>query len=349
MTPSLHTSIQWLRYRLKQLALYCLGWIKRHPQLLAVAGFASGLASFVLVERKPALAQIIVLLMVASWGLLMFENPLRRLALQRLRIKVPRPALHFVTQMVHQESLFFVLPFFFFTLTWNSGQLVFMGLLVSAAIVSLVDPIYYQRLAPRRWLYLAFHSFTLFAVTLTALPIIFQLTTAQTYPVALALAVVLALPSLSKVIARRRWWGTMLLVSTLLVLGVSGWMARLWVPPATLWLTDVSISFELDADTRTPGEPIRQLDSQQLHDNGLFAYTAIRAPRGLNERIYHVWSKDGEQIDRIALDIRGGRDEGYRAWTHKENFPELSAGRWRVRVVTEANQMIGVLRFEVVD
>lgn len=34
--------------------------------------------------------------------------------------------------MIHQETLFFVLPFFFITTTWNSGQLVFTGLLGAA-------------------------------------------------------------------------------------------------------------------------------------------------------------------------------------------------------------------------
>ena len=58
---------------------------------------------------------------------------------------------------------------------------------------------------------------------------------------------------------------------------------------------------------------------------------------------------DGREIDRIALDIQGGRKEGYRAWTHKQNFPAEPAGRWQVKVVTEAGQMIGMLRFSVRD
>ncbi|MCF3971835.1 DUF2914 domain-containing protein, partial [Pseudomonas aeruginosa] len=45
----------------------------------------------------------------------------------------------------------------------------------------------------------------------------------------------------------------------------------------------------------------------------------------------------------------GGREAGYRAWTHKRNFPAQPAGRWRVRVVTEAGQMIGMLRFRVTE
>lgn len=54
-------------------------------------------------------------------------------------------------------------------------------------------------------------------------------------------------------------------------------------------------------------------------------------------------------MDRIALDIHGGRKEGYRAWTHKQNFPQDVIGRWQVRVLTEDGQMIGVLRFIVTD
>ncbi|ORC45194.1 hypothetical protein BZK31_28815, partial [Pseudomonas floridensis] len=80
-----------------------------------------------------------------------------------------------------------------------------------------------------------------------------------------------------------------------------------------------------------------------------YAYTAINAPRGLEERIYHVWRHNGKEMDRIALDIHGGRKEGYRAWTHKQNFPQDVVGRWQVRVLTEDGQMIGVLRFVVTD
>jgi len=86
---------------------------------------------------------------------------------------------------------------------------------------------------------------------------------------------------------------------------------------------------------------------EQLH-RGLYAYTAIYAPRGLNERIYHIWQLNGRVIDKVALDINGGRTAGYRSWSHKENFPENSLGHWKIRVVTEANQVIGVLRFDVV-
>lgn len=126
-------------------------------------------------------------------------------------------------------------------------------------------------------------------------------------------------------------------------------MARFWVPPATLWLTEAAISTRFDNQNRTPGESIQEIGVNQLRSAGLYAYTSINAPRGLNERIYHVWRHNGEEIERIALDIKGGREEGYRAWTHKQNFPPDVLGKWQVRVLTEDGQMIGVLRFDVTE
>ena len=222
-------------------------------------------------------------------------------------------------------------------------------LLGVAALVSLVDPLYYKWLAPRRWVYLAFHALTLFAVLLTALPIIFHLSTPQTYLWALGIAVVLALPSLGGLFTSWNWKSVLGILSLAAVVGLAGWLGRTWVPPATLWLTDVAVTMTLDDESRKPGNRLRELTSQQLHGNGLYAFTAINAPRGLKERIYHEWTHNGRRVDRIPLEISGGRDAGYRAWTHKRNFPAQAQGKWRIRVMTEAGQMIGMLRFEVVE
>ena len=334
---------------MKHLLLTLVALIQRHPHLVALFGFVSGVASFLLVERQAELARVLALMMLVSWLWLILENILRERIAKRFGFELPPPVLRFATQMIHQESLFFVVPFFFITTTWNSGQLLFSGLLAVAALISVIDPLYYRWLAPKRWLFLAFHTLALFAVLLTALPIIFKLTTAQSYPLALGTAVLLSFPSLFSIITVRRWWRGMLLIGLTLALGAGGWLARTWVPPATLWLTEAAVVKQLDNRKRAPGASLTQLSLAQLSQDGLYAYTAINAPRGLNERIYHVWRHNGQEIDRIAVDIHGGRKKGYRAWTYKQNFPAHAVGRWQVQVLTEAGQMIGVLRFTVVE
>ena len=321
--------------------------MKRYPGLIALFGFCSGVGSFILVDRQRGMAGWIAVILLVSWVWLMLENTLTQWFARVFKREIPPPLLRYATQMIHQESLFFVLPFFFITTTWNSGQLVFTGLLGAAALVTITDPLYYKWLAPRRWLYLGMHTLALFAALLTALPIILNLTTAESYKLALGAAVLLSIPSMAVSLPLKTWRGWLVLPLIVIALGATGWLLRSWVPPATLWMTEVAVTTQVQS--RTPGESIEQISVSQLRSQGLYAYTSINAPRGLNERIYHVWLLNGQEVDRIALDIHGGRKEGYRAWTHKLNFPPNPVGRWQVKVLTEDGQMIGVLRFKVTD
>ncbi|WP_296267251.1 DUF5924 family protein [Pseudomonas sp. UBA6562] len=320
--------------------------LKRYPGVIALGGFLSGIGSFILVDRQASLASWIAIVLLVSWVWLMLENSLTKLFARLFKREIPQPLLRYATQMIHQESLFFVLPFFFVTTTWNSGQSVFTGLLGAAGLISIVDPLYYRWLAPRRWLFMALHMLTLFAALLTALPIILHLTTAQSFKLALVAAMALSFPSLVSSFPINNWRNGVALVLITLAVGGGGWMLRSWVPPATLWMTEVAVSTQVN--NREPGDSLKEVPASRIGGNGLYAYTSINAPRGLNERIYHVWQKDGKEVDRIALDIRGGRKEGYRAWSHKQNFPPDPVGRWQVRVLTEDGQVIGVLRFRVV-
>ncbi|MDB6049125.1 MAG: hypothetical protein JWR17_1871 [Pseudomonas sp.] len=334
----------WNRYVTRVLDL-----MKRYPGVIAFFGFVSGISSFILVDRQEGLATWIATILLVSWLWLMFENSVMKLFTRIFKRQVPEPLLRYGTQMIHQESLFFVLPFFFITTTWNSGQLVFTTLLGAAALVSIIDPLYYKWLASKRWLFLAFHTLTLFAALLTALPVILHLTTAESYKLSLGIAMLLSFPSMASSFPINHWRRVLLLLAMTLAIGGAGWLLRSWVPPATLWMTEVAVSTDFDDQNRTPGDSVEEISTSQLRKNGLYAYTSINAPRGLDERIYHVWRHRSREVDRIALDIHGGRKEGYRAWTHKQNFPDDSVGRWQVRVETEDGQLIGVLRFVVTD
>ena len=124
--------------------------LRRYPGLVALFGFCSGVASFLLVDRQAYLAKVLGVVLLVSWVWLILENLLRERIARRFGFELPLPLLRYGTQMIHKESLFFVLPFFFITTTWNSGQLLFSGLLAIAALASITDPIYYRWLAPRR-------------------------------------------------------------------------------------------------------------------------------------------------------------------------------------------------------
>ncbi|WP_256676657.1 DUF5924 family protein, partial [Pseudomonas sp. PICF6] len=231
--------------------------MKRYPGVIALGGFISGVGSFMLVDRQQGLATWITIIMLVSWLWLMLENSLTRLFTRIFKREIPQPLLRYATQMIHQESLFFVLPFFFITTTWNSSQVIFTGLLAASALVSIIDPLYYKWLAPRRWAFLALHTLTLFAALLTALPIILHLTTDQSFKLALGTAMLLSFPSLASIFPIRTVRNALAILCITVGIGAAGWVLRSWVPPATLWMTEVAISTQLE--DRTPGASLKEV------------------------------------------------------------------------------------------
>ncbi len=310
--------------------------------------FGAGLGSFFLVERQQWLGALLALGMLAAWLLLLFESLLGRLLARRGYPTLPHAATLFIAQMIHQETLFFSLPFLLATTVWSSGQALFTLLLIGLAVFSIVDPLYYRVADRYRWLYLAFHAQCVFLVVLVTLPIMLQLTTGQSLKLALGAMLIFSLPSLLHLTAQQRGRRWLMMLTLLPLLAGLAWTGRIWVPPANLWLSSAALSPAFDVEARSPRGELR-LTPDALAGDGLYAYTAIRAPRGLKEEIFHVWRHDGEEIDRITLNIEGGREAGYRAWSHKQNFPGDPVGRWRIDVMTDSGQRIGVLRFRVAD
>lgn len=320
----------------------------RHRRWLPVASFLLGVGSFFLVERQAALAQWVTALMLLIWVALLFEGLLSRLLAPVLGLRLPQQALRFAAQMLHQETLFFVLPFFLVTTTWASGQSLFTGLLILAAAVSTVDPLYFDRIAARRWLFLGYHGFTLFVVLLVAGPILLELTTGQTVTLASVAMAVCALPSFANALRPRRWWRWLLLIGLSASMGAAAWLGRFWIPPATLRTTAVVMTTQLNPATRTHGPARDDFSVADLRHGGLYAFTAIKAPRGLHQGVRHLWFHDGEAVDRIELAIVGGsRAQGFRTWSHKLSFGAQPAGAWRVEVRTDDGQLIGVQHFQV--
>lgn len=120
---------------------------------------------------------------------------------------------------------------------------------------------------------------------------------------------------------------------------VAHWMTRvgdsyeLHVEPRTLAST-----FSLSEDYhRTPGEPV-------------FVWTSVFAPARLSTSIVHKWQRligsRWETENTVLFPITGGRDDGYRGYSVKEN---ITPGAWRVSVETREGLVIGRVRFDVIE
>lgn len=81
-----------------------------------------------------------------------------------------------------------------------------------------------------------------------------------------------------------------------------------------------------------------------------YVFSAIFSPVKFATEVVHQWQYYDEEkkawIDsgRIVLPILGGREEGFRTYSLREN---LVAGLWRVKVVTTQGRVIGKVSFQV--
>lgn len=85
-------------------------------------------------------------------------------------------------------------------------------------------------------------------------------------------------------------------------------------------------------------------------NSDVYVFTSIFAPTELSKTVAHRWkwynptTEEWMVTDRIDYEITGGRDGGYRGYTYKSGMME---GRWEVDVITNDNQIIGVVSFNI--
>lgn len=324
-------------------------WLAERPHLRAAVrvlhfawpylAFAIGVASYALIERTDKLAAWLVFTVFASWVWLLAEPWLKPMRGWRLSRRLAR----YATQAVHQETLFFGLPFLLRATDWGTGQALFTGTVAILCLVSLIDPLYFRYVCPHRWRFYAFHGLVAFLAMQAFAPVVFRLDTVSGYRLALATGFVVAAQGFIRLRwGWRRWGRIVLLLGAVAAL----WAIQPWVPPITLWMTSGAITQQFDRRQLHPGEVAVVLSPAQLQ-KGAYAYMALRAPAGLKEPVFHVWRHAGVEFERIPIEITGGREAGYRTWSFKRRFDADPAGYWTVTAETRGGQRIGRLGFEV--
>ncbi|WP_160129168.1 DUF2914 domain-containing protein [Kordia antarctica] len=85
----------------------------------------------------------------------------------------------------------------------------------------------------------------------------------------------------------------------------------------------------------------------------VYVFSSIFAPTDLNKAVSHRWNyfdpatATWQVTDEITYEIVGGRDNGFRGYTYKENVID---GLWKVEVVTtEEDLLLGVIDFEIIS
>jgi hypothetical protein len=257
----------------------------------------------------------------------------------------------YVLKNMYQGMLFFLLPFYWRAVTFDSPNQWFLFALGICAFLSTLDVVFDRMLM--RWKVAAsvFYFFTLFACLNLVIPALLpNQRSAATLVVAAAVS---ALAFWSMHIPLRmlgRPLGATLLVTWTVGSLAGAYFGRSAVPPVALNVSKAAVGPKLLDDGRLALE-VSSLHGSLVHE--LFAVTDIVVPGGKGDRLVHVWTKDGEEIQRFT-DVdpapQGLWDTvRLQSKLAADRIPQDKTGEWHVDVLTEDNQLVGRVKFMVTE
>jgi hypothetical protein len=313
------------------------GWFQR---LLPWISLLSGAVGAVMMDRGPKRGTFVAAAALGLWAVLLVQRwvanmnaPGRTLARM---IWLARRSSLMATQSLVQLTLFFALPFYARAADLHEpAHIVFLAVLGVLGLIALWDPL-------TAWLYGhpelgALLPATSSFVALTAVLPGLHLSTQRSLWVASAIAGSgAAVVLLSGARPGTRWRtlplaGLLILaLPTALALG-----ALRFVPAAPLRLVDIALGEGIaDHWVATP------LQNGAAAPARLVCATAIWSPIGVRDRLFHVWTHDGQERVKVELSFQGGRGAGFRTFS-KITLGSHESGRFRCSVQTASGQILG--------
>lgn len=156
-------------------------------------------------------------------------------------------------------------------------------------------------------------------------------------------------------------WGSTVLIILVMFVGLHVFYLKNWIPPVPLSLKFVGMFHEVskqgDLFVLSYQKPpfymfLRDSDVQFGYGPGsrVYCFSSVFAPTRVKDEVSHTWQfysyekREWETIDVMRYDIKGGREDGFRGVSFKEN---LAFGKWRVQVRSKENKLLGSVNFVV--
>lgn len=301
---------------------------------------ALGLSTAVMMDRSPGKAGFFALVSVGGWALLVALSFVKRVndpSLPQAAIWAARFGSLAAARWQAQRSLLFALPFYLVASPGQLRHLAFEAAMLGACAVTVWTP-WYTALTDRKVPSLVFQAFASFAALNVVLPVLGASNRVGLWAAAAITALVIPLGAAAMahegraaVALRATFAG--LIVPVILAVG-----GATLIPPAPLRLVKAQMG------TAMAGYEAADPSLEFTAPPQLVCATAIAAPRGLSDALFHVWAHDGKRLARVSLAIQGGNEKGFRTWSIWKN---VSNGEWTCRVETASGQVLGQRTVEV--
>ena len=253
----------------------------------------------------------------------------------------------YVTRVMYQETLFFLLPFYAYSTVVRSPNLLFVVVLGALAAFSCIDLPFDRWLRTKPLFGFAFFAIVAFAALNLLLPLVFGLRVRFATPLAALLAIAMALPLAGRPagsIARAR----LKLAAAALALAVITIGFPVLIPPAPLRMLSATFARGIDRESLALSDTLGQRTASSDAGGTLVVLVHVFAPTNLPATVHLVWRRDGTLL-RTSRDVDVvAHTTGYRTWdSWRSPDGRLPAGRYQVVLETSAGRIIGEARIDI--
>lgn len=274
---------------------------------------------------------------------------------EKRSLKLSFLGMTYVLKNLYQGMLFFLLPFYWKSSSLDSINVWFVFLLGTLAILSTLDLVFDNLLMRYRVVAAIFYAVTLFACANLVIPAFFS-----NVPTLVALLSSTALSVFGfwllhfplRTLRDKRTWA--ILGSVAAVAMTAMYFARFAMPPVPLYLAHNAVGLAPLPDGRLELE-VTRVHKKRLDD--LWAVSDVVMPGGEGDTFRHRWrhGTGGSRFDFEAEARPVHKDGDDNTVRVRSSLPKVEldktnpVGDWVVDIITSDDQIVGRMRFMVIE
>ncbi|HUK13041.1 MAG TPA: DUF5924 family protein [Thermoanaerobaculaceae bacterium] len=310
--------------------------------LHSVWALLTGGVVLVLSHNRYGYLPWVVLFLALTWASTLFFS---RVALETRsrRARLAHGVVSYITRVMYQETLFFLLPFYFYSTTfpsWNSFYVIGLALL---AVLSCFDLVFDRLLRRSRAFSLAFFAIVTFSALQFFLPLLLHVQIHNGAYLAAGLSFFSAMPlAFASGEARQPKRIVAIVLALAAIVGVLK-LARVVVPPVPLRLWDMHFGPDLDAKTMQMSRELpATIHAGELPNGRLYVRATIFSPGRLPVSVQLQFFRNGRLLRTSRTLDLVAHNRGFRVWDALRGGPGgVAPGRYTVEAWTGEGQIVG--------
>ena len=325
---------------------------RRHGRTIWIAhsiwALGTGVVVLWLAQERYDFVYWVVGFLVLTWAsTLFFGRPRSIDGDDDLSARFGRGLASYLTRVLYQETLFFLLPFYAYSAVVPSWNVVFVALLALLAILACLDLVFDRWLRESPVFSLVFFTSVAFGALNLLLPTLFSIAPDIATPAAALLALASAAPLALGRRSRERGAWLRLGAAGLAILGVALWLPQL-VPPTPLRLQEVAFAADIDRSSLEPIGAIGDGAASESLDGQLVVLARVFAPANVPARVSLDWYRDGALV-RSSREVEiVAHEGGFRFWDAlRPDGGAVAPGRYRIVLRTTDERVFGAAAVRV--